>query len=131
MSIEDMTSETRDVDTWICQTTQELFDHPERWPEKRETSVTGEPYWMGLEVRNFIHRDGGIVWCFDVFAHRGPDSQTEMSMNMEDGTKKGILDFMRDQLEKGCPKAKSYGASLWRKLDEKGDDDPFDDDYWW
>ena len=76
------------------------------------------------------NRNGEIVWCFDAFAHRGPDSQIEMSMNMASGTKEEVRDFMRDQLDKGCPKAESYRVNLWLKLTEKGDYDPRDDDWW-
>lgn len=119
------------ISSWICETTQELYDHPEQWPAKRETAAANEPYWMGLEVRSFMNnRNGEIVWCFDAFAHRGPDSQIEMSMNMASGTKEEVRDFMRDQLDKDCPKAESYRVNLWLKLTEKGDYDPRDDDWW-
>ena len=114
--------------SWIRETFQYYLDHPDEWPMERETPTENPPFWARLKVDHFLYRGTEDRWYFNVGAFKGPNAEIEMSMMMVDGTREDILSFIRDQLDKGCPKPDSYIFTLCKKLATKDEDDLHD---WW
>ena len=112
---------------WAMATLEYFSAHPQEWPIERETPVEGTPYMACLRIRQAKIR-GADLWLFDVAIYKARDAQIEMYMNMMSSeNEEELLAFIRGELGRGCATPLSYIDSLYRKMQEKGDDDPHGD----